>query len=410
MNKFNFDKPYYTQRPISSIKALANALGADQQALIQLANNKTNYHYYTKHVKSGSKTKQRSIFDAKHSLKKIQKRIISRIFCHIEFPQYLHGGIKDLNQPRDYFSNATVHCNSKNIISLDIKNFYDSVRDDKVLIIFLNFFKFPKDVAQILTQLVTVQWSDYDKDISQSARHLPQGAPTSSYLANLIFFDNEYKLFNHFKRQKISYTRLLDDITISSLSEFTKAQKTKIITRVAGMVRESDLKLNNKKTICTSFREPGKKMIVTGLWVNHSIPKLQKHSLKKILEGVKSCEYIHSRCPFSFEYHKEWNTYSGKVANMARSYPNLAKRLRVRLSTILPIFSPKQTLVLERQIDTLLNSKTTQTNKLTNIKRFNKAYYAIGIISRTDKRLARKLRSRLLTRMPNITYKDYWEN
>ncbi|EOT8995588.1 hypothetical protein ACU6PJ_004833, partial [Escherichia coli] len=38
----------------------------------------------------------------------------------------------------------------------------------------------------------------------------------SSYIANLLFFNSEYNLYNRLKSMGLSYSRLLDDITISS--------------------------------------------------------------------------------------------------------------------------------------------------------------------------------------------------
>lgn len=117
----------------------------------------------------------REIRAPKPILKTIQRRINTRIFSHCTFPLYLQGSIKDNLNPRDFFSNAKIHSSSKTVIAADIENFYPSVSAGSVKQVFKYLFKFPDDVADFLVSLTTLDGA------------LPQGAPTSSYLANLIF-------------------------------------------------------------------------------------------------------------------------------------------------------------------------------------------------------------------------------
>ena len=70
----------------------------------------------------------------------------------------------------------------KTIISLDIENFYPNIGKRDVLNIFKNMMRFSPEVSNILTELVTLDGKT------------PQGACCSSYIANLIFFNDEHNI------------------------------------------------------------------------------------------------------------------------------------------------------------------------------------------------------------------------
>lgn len=106
--------------PIASLDSLALTLGVVPKILFDIANNASNS--YTEFTIS-SKNKDRVVFEPKYELKKIQKRINSRIFEKVNYPPYLQGGIKDISIKRDYVENARLHKNSKHLINLDIRIF-----------------------------------------------------------------------------------------------------------------------------------------------------------------------------------------------------------------------------------------------------------------------------------------------
>jgi hypothetical protein len=90
-------KPHYPHKPIASIEALAITLGIHPKLLQDLANkvddSYVNFTITSKNRKGEEKDRQ--VCEAKHELKKLQKRINARIFEKVEYPDYLQGGIKD---------------------------------------------------------------------------------------------------------------------------------------------------------------------------------------------------------------------------------------------------------------------------------------------------------------------------
>ncbi|WP_155983848.1 MULTISPECIES: reverse transcriptase family protein [unclassified Thioalkalivibrio] len=389
-------KPHYPYKPIGSVETLARMLGVHPKILTDIANRTDDsYTDFTITTPSG---KERNVSEPKFTLKKIQKRINRTILEKVEYPLYLMGGIRDLEEPRDYVSNASAHAGASTIIKLDIKNFYPNIRRQNVYDIFRYLLRFPEPVSDLLTTLCV--------------RHhrLPQGACTSSYLANLIFFNAEYQLAASFERQAIAYTRLLDDITISSPKQLTPAKTTEIIRSVAAMCKKHGLKLNNKKTRVDRVHQRDSDYIVTGLWAKHSVPKVPRHERRAIRKMVHDCENRFTTDPASPEYHSMWNQASGKIAKLKRLGHSQAQPLRARMRKILPQIGDQEKDNLILECKKLANKSRRNTDRIGHILRVNRAIHKVGLLSRTDKRLARSLRRQVVAAYPNKpTIKDYWE-
>ena len=177
-------KPHYSHNPIASIEALATTLGIHPKLLQDLANkvddSYTDFISTSKNRKG--EIKDRNVCEPKHELKKLQKRINARIFEKVEYPDYLQGGIKDETSPRDYVVNATRHAHANQIICIDVKQFYPSIKSQYVAKIFQYFFKFSPAVSEILTKLVTYHG------------RVPQGGCTSSYRFSEIKLPSPIKI------------------------------------------------------------------------------------------------------------------------------------------------------------------------------------------------------------------------
>lgn len=213
--------------------------------LYLVSNNKENNYKIIKIKKRNGKL--RTIYEPNYLLKSIQRKILKNILNNKSISKYAkayHIGIslKD---------NAIPHLNKKIVLKLDIKNFFDSIN-------FVDIYKscfpleyFPKSVGMLLTYLCTY----YD--------YLPQGAPTSSYISNLVMKDFDEEIGNYCENLNISYTRYSDDMTFSgdfNPSEIIKVVRTKLY--------KLGLKLNNEK-ICIINK--GNRQSVTGINVNNKI-------------------------------------------------------------------------------------------------------------------------------------------
>lgn len=240
-------------------------------------------------------------------IRKVQSKINRRInrSC-ILWPSYLFGSIprNEKTGVRDYVSCAAVHCQSKSILKIDISSFFDRIHYDHVKCIFSGLFRYADDVAAIVANLCC-----YDK-------HLVQGALTSSYIANLVFWDVEHKVVKRLRRMGLKYTRLIDDITISSKAkdfDFSLAESI-----VGDMLKSKDLPTNNqKRQLSYSGITPLK---VHGLQVNHSSPIFPKEEVKRIIAAVHEIQVRANKLHQTKEknYRNLYNRTLGRVNKLAR--------------------------------------------------------------------------------------------
>jgi len=392
------DKPYYPHKAISSVNALAKTLGIRESLLIELSiKSDASYHEFTVCTKKG---KDRTVYEPKPLLKRLQKKINSRIFEKVKYPIYLQGGIKDEIIKRDYVENARLHSKSKpsHLIGLDIKSFYDNIKTPKVHDIYKYFFKFPDPVCDVLTKLTTHKGK------------LPQGACTSSYLANLVFFNSEYSLVSYFRKMGVTYTRLLDDVTLSSPVQLSEHQVGEIIKKVVGLFKKYNLKHNNKKTSIENNKNIKNGFQVTGLWVGHSEPKTTRDERRYIRILVKTCEQKHKSDPYSQEFHELWNKSSGLVAKLKRLGQPSHDSLRARLSVVLPLYDQKMASKLIMECKSLLTIKNKLQYSAGEVSNINKTLYKLGILSRNNPISSSLWRKRIRANFKNLpSKKELWE-
>ena len=145
----------------------------------------------------------RVINPPKDELKEIQKRINKYLVDNIEMPEYAFGGIKF----RDNIRNARFHKGQKYVFQTDLKDFFPYITHKKVYEMFVRV-GFSHDVSSILTKLTTYNG------------HLPQGAPTSTTIANLVFMPTGRALQAIARREGLRFTTFVDDVTMSSQTDF----------------------------------------------------------------------------------------------------------------------------------------------------------------------------------------------
>ena len=144
----------YKNKPIGSINSLARTLGLQASRLIEIAESVQKFYSPNEpEIKPNGKIRQ--TYSVKDPLHKIQRKILDEIIRGVDFPDYLQGSIKDLENPRDYVRDAKLHSGREVILREDITSFFPSTRAELVSRMWKYFFKFPHDVAETLTKLTT---------------------------------------------------------------------------------------------------------------------------------------------------------------------------------------------------------------------------------------------------------------
>ena len=244
------------------LSSLTNELGFSAHTLYS-ASNYTHKHYYkTKIPKGNGEERELSVPD--EFLKAIQRKIVEKLLCFEEVSPYatayVYGG--------STIRNARPHIGQPVILKLDIKHFFDSVIYPVVKEKVFPGNRYSEN-NRILLSLLCL-----DGDV------IPQGAPTSPIISNIIMKDFDDVIGEWCKQRKIRYTRYCDDMTFSG--DFNPKETIEFVRRE---LRKRGYFLNNKKT--TIVRD-GQKKIVTGIVVNEKL-NVSSEYRKDIRQTVYYC-------------------------------------------------------------------------------------------------------------------------
>lgn len=310
---------YYKNRPIGSIDTLARILCVTPKILLQVMSRADCYYKPHNEPKKGGGF--REVVSVAAPLKDIQRRIKSRILECVHYPDYLQGGIKDRNSPRDYVANARFHVGAKLVINEDIAQFFPSVSAEQVYAIWKNLFQFPPEVARCLTALTT--WRG----------ELPQGAATSTYLSNLMLWREEPGVVESVQQHGFKYSRLVDDMTVSSRDKINSSGKTFVVVTLRKMCNRQGFTLKRNKHRIYSSGQP---MLVNNLAVNTKV-SLATRARSKIRAAVFECENTFKKQHDIKKYRQLYDRTLGRVRMMHRMHRKDASALLERLVRCKPI-------------------------------------------------------------------------
>lgn len=378
-------KPKYHARPIGTADLLATVLGIDLYALRRLsAAVSEHYHDFEIDKKSGGK---RKITAPDFDLKLVQKRINKFIFSNVQYPDYLFGGISE----KDYLKNAQAHIGAKVLVAVDVENFYPNIKAATVRKIFQYFCKFSPEVSELLTQLTTLNGS------------VPQGACTSSHLANLAFFETEHALVHEFKQKGLKYSRLLDDITVSSRNELSSRKISASIDKVSSMLKTINCRIKKSKTKISSASNPSDLMFVTGLWLNRGKPRVASEDRDLIRAEVHNCLKYASVSRIGSDYHKMHDRVSGRVAKLAYIGHSEAVTYRQNLSKVLPLFDKGNEAKTKAMARVLQKASPETRSKVAYFDRYHQVLHRTNIHVRNNRKFADEIRGMLMRVAPLIS-------
>jgi RNA-directed DNA polymerase len=202
----------------------------------------------------------RTIHEPLPSLKEIQRWILDNILYSTQISIYAKGFVPGLSIKE----NAKFHRHNKLVLSIDIKNFFPSIKRHRVY----GFFRslgYSQCVSNILGRICTLDDS------------LPQGAPSSPALTNILCLNLDRRLGGFALKNGYKYTRYADDITFSG-----ELDAGRVIRFVEYIFRKDDFVVNKEKT---RLMERHQRQEVTGVVVNNKLQAPRETRRKIRQEG-----------------------------------------------------------------------------------------------------------------------------
>lgn len=194
------------------------------------------------------------------NLKLIQRWILDNILYCIECDDVVTGFIP-LKSVTD---NAMPHIGKKYIYKFDLKDFFPSITRKRVYYLFKKL-GYSSDLSNALATLCSF------KDC------LPQGAPTSPYIANILCSRLDSRINSFCKKNNFTYTRYADDITISGDEKLVHYKHL-----FRKIINDSGFVFNDDKA---RLLRSGQRKLITGIVVNEkmTVPRSYVRDFKKEL-------------------------------------------------------------------------------------------------------------------------------
>ena len=235
---------------------LALLVGYKYEYLLKISNAPQKFYRTFKVPKKAGG--ERDIAEPLPSLKDIQRWILDEILCKYPISNYAKAYARN----HSIWENARFHLKQEILLTIDIKDFFPSLHIEKVFGVFLEL-GYSKAVATMLSNLCCLKGS------------LPQGAPTSPTLSNILMNNIDAQISSFIKTEKIRYTRYADDMNFSG-----NLEPGMIIKFVRGVLHDEGLKVNENKI---RVRRRGQRQEVTGVIVNEKLqaPKEMRRKLRQ---------------------------------------------------------------------------------------------------------------------------------
>ena len=212
--------------------------------------------------------------------------------------------------------NANNHVGKNYVFNLDMKDFFPSIQQARVWArLQAAPYNMKKDVANIIAGLCCMKTSD-GKFV------LPQGAPTSPILTNMICERLDRRLTGLARRFGLSYSRYADDITFSSM-HFVYSGDGDFMKELNRIVSEEHFSLNDKKT---RLQKNNVRQEVTGITVNE-----KANVTRKYVREVRQLLYIWKKYGYNDAYSKFYPKYKAEKGHVKKGEPVLENVLSGKL-------------------------------------------------------------------------------
>lgn len=252
-------------------------------------NDKYKYKSFSLAKKSGG---TREIDAPKRRMREIQSKLSNDLYTIYPGRISAHGFA--LN--KSIVTNAQRHLDKKYVFNIDLQDFFGCIHFGRIKHLFMSEpFRFAPSVATILAQICCHK------------NALPQGAPTSPVLSNMICWKLDAQLQHLAKTTNSTYTRYADDITFSFTCSKKRLPDEVVVLRegepatgsaITEIIHTNGFSINYSKV---RLAGPSQRQEVTGLTVNKfpNVPRKYVRQIGSILHAWEKYGYESTELEFN---------------------------------------------------------------------------------------------------------------
>ena len=224
--------------------------------------------------------KARIITAPDERLKLLQRKLALLLDQLYRVRNPVHGFVKN----RSVKSNAESHSKRRYVVNIDLSDFFPSITENRV-----------RGLLRALG--LDIRVSDIIARISCFEGHLPQGAPTSPVISNMICYRLDTALLKFAKNTRSIYTRYADDITFSTFQPPTalfsggvpasgRFAPEILATELINAIKSNGFVINAEKS---HYADKHARRIVTGLKINELI-NVDRRFVRNLRAAIHSIE------------------------------------------------------------------------------------------------------------------------
>jgi RNA-directed DNA polymerase len=201
-------------------------------------------------------------------LKRAQRWVLAEILDKVELHPAAHG----FRKGRSIVTNATPHVGAEVVLNLDVEQFFPTISRRRIKGVFRSL-GYGEHVATILSLICSepeireVELDGRVFHVARGERALPQGAPSSPAITNILCRGLDARLARIAEGLGFRYTRYADDMTFSASGPGAE-DVGRLLRRVRFVVEREGFRVHPDKT---RVLRKGRQQEVTGLVVNRRV-------------------------------------------------------------------------------------------------------------------------------------------
>jgi hypothetical protein len=249
--------------------------------------------------------KRRNLDNPAKELRRIQKRIYQKLLAPLQLPDYIKGGVRGESTVR----NLKFHSRNGSLVTMDVRKWFPSITAEHVHFVWHDVLGCSEKISKLLTELTTIN------------DHLPQGASTSTALANLTLYSIDQPIRKASRRDGVRYSSWVDDLA------FSGKNARMMIPVAASTLRYHGFRIARNKLFVMGASQT---KTLNGL-THGAQPAIPKDVLSRVRSGIDHLKRGHV---LAWKIEKYKLSLAGRINYIMSLNPKKGNALRTQLDAL----------------------------------------------------------------------------